>query len=220
LPPRSDSSAVTTILARASSMRSNRLLAEKAAEHHRMDGADAGAGLHRHHRLDAHRHVDDDAVALGDAERLQAVGELAHAGVQFLVADLGDRAVVGFEDKRGLVALGRQVAVDAVVGNVEHAVVEPLVERRLALVEDTAEGLVPADVLAREVGPETLVVGFGLAAQGAVGVHPRHVGLFDEGFRRGKYAGFGQDRFDGCHACLSTDRVMRSTPNSTACHAR
>jgi hypothetical protein len=32
-----------------------------------MDGADAGAGEHRDHRLRHHRHVDDDPVALADA---------------------------------------------------------------------------------------------------------------------------------------------------------
>ena len=36
----------------------------KAAEHHRVDGADAGAGEHRDGRLGDHRHVDDHAVAL------------------------------------------------------------------------------------------------------------------------------------------------------------
>ena len=46
-------------------------LGGEAAEHHRVGRADARAGLHRDHRLDRHRHVDEDAVALLDAERLQ-----------------------------------------------------------------------------------------------------------------------------------------------------
>ncbi len=41
------------------------LVGGKAAEHHRMDGADAGAGEHGDQRLGHHRHVDDDPVALG-----------------------------------------------------------------------------------------------------------------------------------------------------------
>ena len=44
------------------------LLGREAAEHHRMNRADARAGEHRDHRLRHHRHVEDDAVALGDAE--------------------------------------------------------------------------------------------------------------------------------------------------------
>jgi hypothetical protein len=54
-------------------------LGGEAAEHHRVGGADAGAGLHGDHAFDGHRHVDDDAVALLDALRLQRVGELADA---------------------------------------------------------------------------------------------------------------------------------------------
>jgi hypothetical protein len=39
----------------------------EAAEHHRVRRADARARLHRDHRLDRHRHVDEDALALLDA---------------------------------------------------------------------------------------------------------------------------------------------------------
>ena len=56
----------------------------EAAEHHRMDGADARAGEHRVGGFRDHRHVDGDAVALLDAARLQHIGELADAGVQLL----------------------------------------------------------------------------------------------------------------------------------------
>ncbi len=43
----------------------------EAAEHHRVDGADAGAGQHGDHRFRHHRHVDDDPVALLDPQVLQ-----------------------------------------------------------------------------------------------------------------------------------------------------
>ncbi len=42
----------------------------EAAEHHRVDRADAGAGEDREGRLGDHRHVDQHAVALAHAERL------------------------------------------------------------------------------------------------------------------------------------------------------
>jgi hypothetical protein len=54
----------------------------EAAEHHRVDGADAHAGQHGEQRLGDHRHVDQHAVALADAERLQDGGHALHFGVQ------------------------------------------------------------------------------------------------------------------------------------------
>ena len=41
----------------------------EATEHHRMDGADAGAGEHRHHRLRNHRHVEQHPLAARNPER-------------------------------------------------------------------------------------------------------------------------------------------------------
>ncbi len=177
----------------------------KAAEHHRVRGADARAGLHRHDRLDRHRHVDEDAIALLDAERLQRVGEAADVVVERLVGDLGDRAVVGLEDDRDLVGLRRQVPVEAVVRGVQLAVVEPLEERRVGFVERLRERLVPQHVLARMPRPEALEVALGFRAHRLVGGHAGDVRLLDEGLGRRKYAVFLQDRFDtGRHGALSS----------------
>jgi hypothetical protein len=52
-------------------------LGGKAAEHHRVDGPDAGAGQHGDGRLGNHGHVDDDPVALFDALVHEDAGELA-----------------------------------------------------------------------------------------------------------------------------------------------
>ena len=113
-------------------------LRREAAEYHRMRGADARAGLHRDHGLDRHRHVDEDAVGRLDAQRLEAVGELAHLVVQRLIGDLRHLAVIRLEDDGGLVGLRLQVPVEAVVGGVQLAVVEPAEERRLRLVQRLA----------------------------------------------------------------------------------
>ena len=43
-----------------------------------------GTGLHRDHGFDAHRHIDDNTVALADAQRFEAVGELAYAADEAL----------------------------------------------------------------------------------------------------------------------------------------
>jgi hypothetical protein len=53
----------TISLGLASSMRVASEPEAKAAEHHRMDGANAGAGEDREGRLGDHRHVDQDAIA-------------------------------------------------------------------------------------------------------------------------------------------------------------
>ena len=65
---------------------------------------DAGAGLHGGHAVNRHGDVDDDAVALADALGLERIGDLADLRQQFAIADLGDGAVVGFEDQGRLVA--------------------------------------------------------------------------------------------------------------------
>jgi hypothetical protein len=77
LPPRTPSSAVMTTRDSQSLMRLARLSGREAAEHDRMDRADARAGEHRVRRFRDHRHVDGDAIALFDAARLQDVGEAA-----------------------------------------------------------------------------------------------------------------------------------------------
>ncbi len=128
-------------------------LRRKSAEHHRVRRADARAGLHGDHDLDRHRHVDEHPVALLDAVRLQCVRELAHPVIQLLVGDPRDLAVVGLEDDRDLVGLRLEVPVEAVVGGVQLAVVEPLEERRVGLVEHFREWLVPEQVLARHAAP-------------------------------------------------------------------
>src|SRR6476661_1551063 len=122
-PPRTPSKVVITA---DEGVRGGRFRRE-AAEHHRVDRADAGAGEHGIDRLRDHRHVDGDAVALLDIAVAQDVGELAHLVVQLPIADApGLRWVVAFPDDGGLLRSRRQMPVDAVVGGVEAAVLEPL----------------------------------------------------------------------------------------------
>src|SRR3546814_20094353 len=76
-----------------------------------------------------HRHVDGDAVALLDAARLQGIGEAADVLEELTIGDvllLG--GAVALPDDGGVVQLGRQVTVDAVVAGVGGAVGVPLVE--------------------------------------------------------------------------------------------
>ena len=97
----------------------------EAAENHGMDGADASAGEHGDGQLGNHGHIDRDAIAGLHAEGMQHVGKLADAFVQFGESVLDGRAVFGFPHQRGFVSVFFEVAVEAVVGDVEFAADEP-----------------------------------------------------------------------------------------------
>src|SRR5439155_409892 len=200
-------------------------LSREAAEHDRMGGADSRARLHRDHTFDRHRDIDDDAVALLDAARLEAVGELAHAVIEVLIGDLCHLAVIGLEHDRGLVGVAvLQVAVETVVRSVELAVFEPLVERRVGLVERFGERLVPHKLVAGELGPEPRKV------RRSGGVEPVELGLADIGLgyerRRGwEYAAFVCNGLDLGHALLpprgnvpaAKDAIAQILTNSRLC---
>ncbi len=177
-------------------------LGRETAEHHAVRGADARAGLHGHHAFHAHRHVDEHAVALLHAMRLQGIGELAHALQQLPVSDLGDGAVVGLEENGGLVLDRRaHVLVQAVGTGVELAVGKPLVERRLGLVQRLRERLGPLQVLARQARPEALGILVGFGAQGLVAGHARHAGRLHHAIGRREDAVLHQYGFDGIGRC-------------------
>jgi hypothetical protein len=119
LPPRMPASAVTMHLrlrvvdARREARRG------KAAEHDRVDGADARAGEHREHGLGHHRHVDEHAVAVTHAQALEHGREAVHLGVQLAVRVARLLAGLGRQvGERRLVAARRQVPVHGVVAEV------------------------------------------------------------------------------------------------------
>ncbi len=63
----------------------------ETAEHHRMNRSEAGAREHRHDRLGNHRHVDDDRVALGDAERTECPREEGDVVPELPIGEPPDR---------------------------------------------------------------------------------------------------------------------------------
>jgi len=142
-----------------------------------VNGPDACAGLHRDHRFRDHRQVDDDAIALADALRLERVREAAHLAVQLAIGQIARVAGLTLESDRDLVAALLEVHVQAVVRHVEHAVREPPVVRRALVVERDGEGLAPGELAAREVGPETRVI------RGGAGMHRLEIGGLDPGAR-------------------------------------
>ena len=78
----------------------------KAAEHHRMHRADPRAGQHRDHGFRHHRHIEDDAVALGDAEILHHGGQRLHLVQHLGIGEFGDG--VGAAANRGSAPPGRR----------------------------------------------------------------------------------------------------------------
>ncbi len=131
-------------------------------EDHRVRRADPGAGQHRDNRLEDHRHVDRDPVALAHTEVGQRVRRLAD-----LVLELGVRHGAGVVlrlthpvDSDPVTQPVGHVPVHAVVRRVEAAPHEPLRERRVVPVEHAVPLLVPVEALGL-LGPERLGVGLG-----------------------------------------------------------
>jgi len=103
-------------------------------------------------------------------------------------------------DQGDLVAkTGFDVLVEAVVGNVQLAVGEPLVERSVRFVEHLGERLLPDHMFPGQAAPVALVILLGFLAQSLVGGHAGNGGFLDGLFGRRKDAGFLHDRFDGAH---------------------
>ncbi len=140
-------------------------LRREAAEHDAVGGTDAGAGEHRDGHLGDHRHVDVDAVALGDTEALEHVGEPLHVVEELGVGDRPAVAGLTLPVEGDLVATaGLDVAIETVVRHVELATDEPLRVRQIP-VEDGVPRLRPRDELRRPVGPEAFVVARGLVVE-------------------------------------------------------
>ena len=129
----------------------------EAAEHDRVDRPEPRAGEHGIGRLRDHRHVDRDPVALLDAAVAHDVGHAADLVVKLTIGDrLRLGRIVAFPDDRDLVAAGVEMPVDAVIGDVGDAVLEPA-DRDVAGAEigvlDPGRGLEPVDALGF-LGPE------------------------------------------------------------------
>ncbi len=127
----------------------------KAAEHHRVDRADARARQHGEGRFGNHRQVDQHAIAAPDTQRLQARRHAVDlpmqgpVGVGRLDAGLG-----GDIHQRRLLAPRGEVAIDGVMAQAGAPADEPARERQARIVEHGAIGCLPVDAL-RLFAPET-----------------------------------------------------------------
>ncbi len=159
-------------------------LSRESAEDDRVDRPQPRARQHRDRRLGDHPHIDDDALALVDAQRPQRVRRPAHLAVQLAVRDAPPLpGLVGLPQDRGLVPARLQVLVQAGLGHVEPPVAKPRQRPVADLVEVAALPLGrrphPAHTLARHAQPEAVGIierrSVGLTVGRAVGDRARRV---------------------------------------------
>jgi hypothetical protein len=138
----------------------------EAAEDHRVHGADAGHREHRDDGLGDHRKVDRHPVSPLDPELHQEIRRPLHLGGELRVGDVPAVAGLALPVQGDAVAVaGEHVAVEAVVGDVELAILEPGGERRVRPIEILREVRVPVQQLAGLPRPEREPVGGGLVVQ-------------------------------------------------------
>ena len=118
----------------------------KAAKHHGVNHAETSASQHGNGQFRDHGHVDGDAITFLQAGKFaQHGGDFVHTPVEFLISD--DDVVLVFrlgnEDKRSLVLVLGQVAVDAVVAGIQLSADEPFPKRRMIGVQGGVPVLVP-----------------------------------------------------------------------------
>src|SRR6185437_3951178 len=149
----------------------------EASEDHRMNRSKPGTGEHRHRRFGHHRHVDQDPVALDDAESLERAGEPRHLVAQLAIAEAADLTGGGavIDERRLVAAPALDVPVERIPAGVELAAAEPEVKRRFAVVEHLVPALLPIDRLCR-LSPEAL--GISERAAMRLGIRARHAASF------------------------------------------
>ena len=149
-----------------------KLVAGEAAEHDRVDRAEPRRGEHGDYGLRHHGHIDDDAVAFGDAKPGKNGREgsdlVAKLGKAVCPLGVGDGAVV---DQRGRPAPPRlDVAVEAIVGRVAQGARKPAPILAGAVIEHLVARLEPIDG-GSGFGPESLRVGLPLCVDLVVPAH-------------------------------------------------
>ena len=148
------------------------LVGGEAAEHDRVDRADARAGEHGHQRFGDHGHVDNHTVAVAHAMADHHPGEAGDHALQLGVGDralaAGDGAVV--DDRRLAATAGSNVPVDRVVAGVEPTTLEPAIEGGVRVVEHAVPGAVPMQG-GRRIRPELAGILQAALVDAAIDVH-------------------------------------------------
>ena len=146
----------------------------EAAEHHRMDGADAHGGQHGENSLGHHGHVDQDSVAFFEPQALIGCGPGGDFGLQFQtgVGALGICLGGDADQRRVFGPLGRP-AVDGVIAKIGLAAGKPRGEGRTIEGQRLFRGNHPVN--ARSLAhPEAFRIADGGLVQFAILLNARH----------------------------------------------
>jgi hypothetical protein len=131
----------------------------KTTENNRVDRTDPGTRKHCDQCFGHHGHIDDDAITLCDAMRIEHASHTRDPFQQGVIGDFGfavrDRAVVN--DCRLRTAPCFNMPVDSVVTGVANAVGEPGGQRCTRVVQYLGWRFDPVDGF-RRLGPESLRV--------------------------------------------------------------
>ncbi len=152
----------------------------ESGKDHGVHGPDAGAGKHGNGQFRHHGQVQGHAVALFDAHFLQCVGKLADLGVQHLVGvDLHFLIRLPLPDDGGLVpAAVFQMLVQAVVGDIQLAALEPVDLRLVEIViKNGVPRLEPVHQLFRTLCPKAFRVFISTFGERLKLVHAANVGI-------------------------------------------
>src|SRR6478609_7061963 len=130
-----------------------------------MDRADARASQHRERGFGNHRHVDQNPVALLNAQFLERCGGALHLAMQFAEAVSSLSTGLGRDIDQGrLVGPVLQVPVHGVVAEIGGTSGKPAREGRMAVIADGPGRLLPLDQ-PRLLGPECIAVIDGAAVE-------------------------------------------------------
>ena len=176
----------------------------ESAEDDGVGSADASAGQHGDGEFGRHAHVDGDAVALPDAQRLQDIGELLNFFPKLLVGVGADFAGLTFPDEGGFVlAPGFDMAVEAVIGEVDFAAGKPFGPGAIPL-QHTVPFLEPVQVLG-DASPELFGLLYGFSVKVLVFFERLDVGFLAEVLGRFEFAVFVKNGINagvGGKSCL------------------
>src|SRR5215471_12686131 len=104
----------------------------ESAKDNRMRRSNTRTCEHRDWQLGRHAHVDDHAIALLYAQRLENVGELLDFAMELLVGQSPDFAGFALPNEGSFVfSRGEYVAIETVVGKIDLAAYEPFSPGRI-----------------------------------------------------------------------------------------
>ena len=177
-------------------MRSRSASEEKSAEHDRVRRAQTRAREHRDGRFRNHAHVNRDAIAFGDAEVCERGGEPDDLAMKLEVRERAHVAGLALEhDRRARSNVGRQMSIEAALGEIQFRADEKLRVRQLPLGK-FLERLAPHEIF-RLLGPKRFGLFDRLLVERRVFVFRLHARVRAELRARRKLSFFFEVRNDG-----------------------